>query len=197
MSNGITHRPLTGIILAGGESSRMGTDKGWMLFRGRPLIHYALELLEPLCDHLLISANDPQYERLGYTVVKDEVPGAGPLAGLCASLKHSPARDNLVIPCDMPLLSHEMLNYLLCSVRDQKAVIPVHPDGRAEPLCGYYSQEIIPRMEENLAAGRYKLTDLLSDTGAFFLKMDKTLPFYDPKIFTNLNTPAELKKVER
>ena len=196
MSNGITHSPLTGIILAGGKSSRMGRDKGQMLFRGKPLIRYALELVKPLCDHILISANDTDYGSYGYPVVPDEIPGAGPLAGLTAALKRSPTRDNIVIPCDTPFLSRDLLSYLLCTVRDQKAVIPVHPDGRIEPLCGYYSAEIVPLMEKNLKKGNYKMATLLEEARAFFLKMDETLPFYHPGLFTNLNTPADLKNVE-
>jgi molybdopterin-guanine dinucleotide biosynthesis protein A len=175
----------------------MGNDKGWTTFRGQPLVQHALGLLEPLCDSLLISANDDRYRSLGHPVVYDKITGAGPLAGLCAALKHSSTRDNLVIPCDMPLLTREMLDYLLCAVRDQIAVIPVHPDGQAEPLCGYYSTEIIPVMEKQLEQGNYKLTDMLREAGAFFLKLDETLPFYDPHIFTNLNTPADLRNVDR
>jgi len=197
MSNGITHRPLTGIILAGGKSSRMGHDKGQLLFRGKPLIRYALDLLEPLCDHILISANDKTYKVFGYPVVPDGITGAGPLAGLSAALKNSHTHDNLVIPCDTPFLSRDLLDYLLCTVRDQKAVIPVHPDGRTEPLCGYYSTDIVPLIEKNLEKGKYKMTTLLEEARAFFLKMDETLPFYTPRLFSNLNTPADLRNVER
>ena len=194
MSNGTTQRPLTGIILAGGESSRMGSDKGWMTFRGKPLVWHALDLLVPICDDILVSANDARYETLGFPVVKDEVTGAGPLGGLCASLKRSSSHGNLVVPCDTPFLTRELIDYLLSTVRGQQAVIPVHPDGRAEPLCGYYSKEILPLMEKNLQAGKYKLIDILREADAFFLKLDETLPFYHPRLFTNLNTPGDLAR---
>ena len=193
MSNGITCRPLTGIILAGGKSSRMGREKGMVPFRGKPLIRYSLEVLEPLCDHLLISANDPGYEVFGYPVLPDHVTGAGPLAGLCAALEKSTTRGNLVLPCDMPFVTEEFLEYLLCCVRDQKAVIPVHPDGRAEPLCGYYSREILPFLKKNLEEKNYKLIRVLQEADAFFLKLDETLPFYNSRLFTNLNKPEELR----
>jgi len=187
---------LTGIVLAGGQSSRMGREKGLVRFRGKALIRYPLDLLTGFCDHILISANREEYASFGYPVVADTIRDAGPLGGLYSVLSRSATRGNLVLPCDTPFVSKEFLEYLLCCVRDQKAVIPVHPDGRAEPLCGYYSREILPVMKNNLEEKNYKLIRVLEEAGAFFLKLDESLPFYNPLLFTNINSPADLKRYE-
>jgi len=78
---------ITGSILAGGESRRMGTEKGLVDFRGKPMIAYAVDAFLPYCDQILISANNASYNYLGFQVVKDEFPDSGPLGGIYSCLK--------------------------------------------------------------------------------------------------------------
>ncbi len=188
---------LSGIVLAGGESSRMGREKGLVPFRGKPLIRYSLEALSPFCEEIIISANTPEYVSLGYAVVPDEFPGTGPLGGLYSALRRISHNGALVLPCDTPFISREFLRYLLDAVTGRPAVIPVHPGGKAEPLCGYYSKDNIPLMKEYLNKGNYKLTDYLEYAGATFLPLTDDLPFYRPDIFTNLNRPQDLEQYNR
>src|SRR5687767_9816016 len=107
---------VTGVILAGGQGSRMGgIDKGLRDFRGRPLVGHAIERLAPQVDELLINANrNPEaYARFGYPVIADEIPGfAGPLAGFERGLAH--ARGDLVVtaPCDSPFLPADLVERL-------------------------------------------------------------------------------------
>ena len=192
MTTGLTDNSLTGIVLAGGESSRMGQEKGLVLFRGKPLISYSLGLLTPFCDEILISANTQKYHTFGYPIITDEMAGKGPLGGIYSALKHASHFRNLILPCDTPFITKDFIRYLLASVRDQSAVIPVHPDGKVEPLCGYYSQDNIRLMKKHLDQGKYKLQDYLNDTEAFYLHLDEDLPFYAPHLFANLNRPEDL-----
>jgi len=78
---------ITGIILAGGKSSRMGKDKGWVLFRKKPLIDYAVELLGGICQSIVISANNSAYDKLGLPVYHDIIPDSGPMGGIYTCLK--------------------------------------------------------------------------------------------------------------
>ena len=194
MTTGPSEKSITGIILAGGKSSRMGKEKGLVPFRGEPLISYSLELLIPFCGEIIISANTPEYKSFGYPVITDEISGAGPMGGLYSALKHSTTYENLVLPCDTPFINKEFIRFLLASVSNQPAVIPVHPDGKAEPLCGYYTRDLVPLMKDALDNAHYKIIDFLEQTGTLFLKTDNDLPFYHPDLFVNLNTPEELKK---
>ncbi len=187
--------PVTGIILAGGKSSRMGRDKGLLRWRGRPLVAHALDLLRPLCDHLILSANDPAYEAFGVPVVPDRWHDRGPLGGLATGLRHSSTTHNLIIPCDTPLLNRELLHHILARSTGYRAVVPVHEDGKVEPLCGYYSKETLPAIEEQLRQGDNRITRLLEKIPTLYLKMDASLPFYHDDLFLNINTPADLEKI--
>ncbi len=194
MTTETSKKSITGIILAGGRSSRMGKEKGLVPFREKPLISYSLELLIPFCGEIIISANAPEYKSFGYTVITDEISGVGPMGGLYSALLHSTTHDNLVLPCDTPFINKEFIRFLLAFVNNQPAVIPVHPDGKAEPLCGYYSTDILPLLKEFLEQRKYKLVDFLHQAGALFLPLDKDLPFYHPNMFANFNSPEDLKK---
>ncbi len=183
---------LTGIVLAGGKSSRMGQEKGLLFFRGKPLIRYSLNLLKPFCNEIIISANAPAYPSFGYPVFSDEIAGIGPMGGLYTALRMSSHKGNIVVPCDTPFLNDAFLKFLLSALQGQSAVIPVHPDGKVEPLCGYYSKENVPLIEKAIKKGNYTLTDYLKNNGAFFLSMEG-IPFYQPRLFANMNTPDDMK----
>ncbi len=185
-------------MLAGGRSLRMGREKGKVLLKGKPLIQYSLDVLAPFCDEIIISANSGEYKSFGYPVVTDEVPGTGPLGGLYSALRRTSHRGNLVLPCDTPFLNTDFIRFLLASVlEDHLAVIPLHPDGTAEPLCGYYTKDNIPLMKESLDRGQYKLLDYLSNAGAFFLPFHEDLSFYHTDLFININSPEDLEKYEK
>lgn len=92
----------TGIVLAGGQSTRMCTDKGRIMWKGRTLAEHAVNTLKPLCRDILISSNDSGYRSLGYPVIPDQYPDSGPMAGIHASLLESRTAENLVIPVDTP-----------------------------------------------------------------------------------------------
>ena len=108
---------ITGIILAGGKSKRMGRDKAFLPYHGKDLIEYSISLMQSICDEVIISANDADYDKFGLRVVRDNYPHIGPIGGLEASLTYSKTRHNLVIPCDTPFLTlsvyYEILKNLL------------------------------------------------------------------------------------
>ncbi len=183
---------ITGIVLAGGKSSRMGQEKGLILYRGKPLAMHMLDLLRPLCDHLLLSANDSRYRSFGVTVVPDLVEDAGPLAGLAAGLAASPTEGNLVVPCDTPFLNRDLLEYLLSHTAGHEVIIPLDPKGQPHPLCGYYSRSILPAIEEQLKKNERKVLRLLEEVNTLSLPVKESLPFYHARLFANINTPDDL-----
>ncbi len=95
---------VTGVVLAGGRSSRMGQDKSLMLFNGRPLISYAIDTLRQVCDQVVISANQSVYEFTGCTVWPDIMPFQAPMIGIYSCLKRSKTYWNFFLSCDMPLV---------------------------------------------------------------------------------------------
>ena len=117
-----TKKHITGIILAGGKSSRMGTDKGFVLYKNKSFVQHIIEALQPLVTEIIIVSNNPDYDVFGIKRVNDIIENAGPLAGVYTGLHYSETENNLVISCDVPLINSETLTLLIDGVDDKKDV---------------------------------------------------------------------------
>lgn len=185
---------ITGIVLAGGKSLRMGKDKGRIELAGKPLVSYAIEVLKPLCDTILISSNSEDYESFGYPVQKDIISDCGPMGGIYSSLLHSSSHLNLVLSCDMPLVSSDLIKYIIDNLDDRKISIPVHGEIFLEPLCACYPFEMIPYIEKFIEEKNLKLIDLIEAAPSKKIRLDSRLQFYHPDLFLNINRPGDLEK---
>ena len=185
---------ITGIILAGGKSSRMGRDKGWIELNNKPLINYAIEALKPYCDELVISSNSTEYKSLGYPVYEDKIKNYGPMGGIYSSLLNSSSRLNMVLSCDMPLISSELIKYILVKCIEGKLSIPIHGANIMEPLCAVYPLEAIPHIEKSIKEEKLKLVDLVNSIPNEQIKIDPSQYFYHPDLFLNINKPGDLEK---
>jgi molybdenum cofactor guanylyltransferase len=155
MKSQIEESSVTGIILAGGRSERMGSDKGLMVWKGKPLVQYSIEALRPFCYHIIISTNNDKYAGFGFPLLKDEYPNIGPMGGLHAGLKASKTEHNLFLSCDMPLINEEVIRLLLQNSENYQAVVPV-VDKQFFPVCSYYHSSVLPMLEQEIKAGLYK-----------------------------------------
>ncbi len=191
----IDKEEITGIVLAGGKSSRLGQEKGLCLFRNIELVSYAIDTLKPLCGSMLVSANryHKKYSVYGYPVIADEFENIGPMGGILSCLKHSHTRHNLVLSCDTPFVNTELLHYLLKHIENFQVVVPSHETFLIEPLSAYYSTNIIEKMEETINNGNYKMMEFFKEVGFMPVCVDK-LPFYSDSVFLNINTPCDLQK---
>ncbi|MCB2219639.1 MAG: molybdenum cofactor guanylyltransferase [Bacteroidetes bacterium] len=189
------YNAVTGIILAGGKSRRMGKDKGLCLLNGRPLIRFAINLLETVCDRIILGANDPDYQSFGLPVVNDKIPDIGPMGGLYSCLEASETRDNFILSCDMPLVSEDLIRFILKHKTDYEVVIPLNK-GLPEPMCAYYSQDIVPVLREYIQEGNYKIQDVFKAVNTCYLKIPSDTNFFSNVLFHNINTPHDLKKAE-
>ncbi|HEX2911440.1 MAG TPA: molybdenum cofactor guanylyltransferase [Chloroflexia bacterium] len=194
----MAEREAGAIILAGGLSRRMGTDKALLRLKpgGPRIIEMVLAAASAVATEVVISTNRPElYSWLDLPLVPDNFPGAGPLAGLEAGLSRSTARYNLLLACDMPFVQPKLLRFLLDLAAQHSAVIPLSREGRPEPLCGIYSRECLPHIREHLRAGKYKMTGWLEYLPVRYVAADELLE-YDPALrsFDNLNTPEDLEQ---
>ena len=114
---------ITGIILAGGKSSRMGTDKALFVLNGSTFLDHIIRALEPLVDDILIISNDERHSTYNLKRVRDTIADAGPISGLHAGLTNSVTENNLVLSCDIPLIETSMLEVLLQNNEDDIDVI--------------------------------------------------------------------------
>jgi len=184
---------LTGIILAGGKSSRMGKDKGMTLLNGKPLIAYAIETLKSVCDHIIISANSSDYKQFGYPVQADLYPDCGPIGGIFSGLKCSKTDMNLVLSCDIPLVSKDLLTYIIDHSDKDKVCVPVHDKEYIEPLCACYPKTSIYLLEELIKQKNYKLSGFFDAASAEKILIHPGLPFYHSNLFFNLNNSSQLE----
>lgn len=182
--------PLTGILLAGGKSSRMGSEKGMVAYKGKPLIQYGIDLLSGYTDKIIISSANPAYKRFGLELVPDEIAGQGPAAGIAAALRHSLTPWNLVLACDLPFLEPELIDALLAAAGNNQAVIPVH-QGVSEPLAGLWHRDLAENLRLSVAAGNLALHRILQLCNVHYLETEPLLLKY-PNLFANFNSLKEM-----
>lgn len=181
---------LTGIILSGGKSSRMGSEKGLILFKGKPMIEYSVSILTQLCDEIIICANNSNYDYLGFKVVSDIITDCGPLGGLYTGLSESNSQYNLIAPCDVPFITKDLYILLLQNIANNNAVIPSY-NNEIHPLCGIYSLKCISVLQSLISEKKFKMLRVVDELGA------KIVPLkYDTDIFININTLEELIKLK-
>lgn len=147
------------IVLAGGESNRMGREKGLLPVGGRPLIEHVAAQLSPHFDELIIGANtSSSYAFPGARLVSDARPGIGPLMGIYSCLQASRNHTNVVVACDIPDVPMPLLRRMIELSRDCDAVIPTRGEGIFEPLFAVYNRTIIPALRGVLERGSRKIS---------------------------------------
>lgn len=187
---------ITGVILAGGLARRMNhQDKGLILYKGRPLISYAIAAMSPAVNPLLINANrnHEHYQQFGLPVIADRTDRFdGPLAGVLTAMSYSKTDILLVMPCDCPLVTTEHLQCLLNTRTQHDADIAVAFDGeRLHPVFLAIKASQQAGLEDYLAGGRRKVEDWLKRCNT--VKADFS---QQPELFININTMAELSLLE-
>jgi len=188
--------PVTGLVLAGGQSRRMGgRAKGLLPLRGRPMIAHVLERLVPQVDHVLINANGAQedYGSFGHPVIGDITGGfAGPLAGLQAGLRACATPLLASVPCDAPYLPQDLVDRLRTALAESSASIAVAACGEfIQPTFMLCRTDVLDELERYLAGDGRRLQTWLAAMNA------KQVTFPDERAFANVNTPDELDTLER
>lgn len=183
---------VTGIILAGGKSSRMGTDKGLINLCGRPLISYAAKVLSALCTEIIISSSSDSYKGFDFRVIADELTEIGPMGGIYSALRQSKTERNLVLSCDMPFVSKELLSFILINGSGYKVAVPWQGNQQYEPLCGFYHLSVLDQMNFYIQKGNYKLPDLFEEIKINRLIITENMDFYNESLFFNINSKHDL-----
>jgi molybdopterin-guanine dinucleotide biosynthesis protein A len=187
-------------IQAGGESRRMGADKGLLPFLGQPLILRLLSRLAWIADEVLVTSNQSEhYQFLGLTPIPDLLPGLGALGGLYTALSVASHPYVAVVACDMPFASPEIFLAELAVLRETgaDAVIPRSEAG-TEPFHAVYRGETcLPHIRKAIESGKRRADAWFSEVNLRYMDGDEIHP-YDPDMlaFFNINTPEELKEAE-
>lgn len=187
---------MTAIILVGGKSKRMGTNKAFLKLQGKSFLELQIELLQKLFDEVIISANSPEdYEGFGLPVVTDIYPEKGPLGGIYTGLMNSQSNHAFIIACDMPFIDPDLINSLMNLVDKYDVVVPENR-GRFEPLHAFYSKNCIPVIKEQLDKNILKITDFYSQVNVKKVVMETLhTDVKSNEPLTNLNTIDEYKTI--
>jgi len=184
----------TAIIMAGGGSSRMGTDKGMLPIKGQSMIEAICEQLHGSFDQILISANEAdKFAFLGFEVVPDKVPEQGPLMGISSALEASDNELNFVVACDIAKINLACVNRMLTEAVESRAdiVVPTTGDKKYEPLFAIYRKTALKAINKALSSGKRKITD------AFTLCTVKYIELDDTDWLINLNTMADYEEFQK
>ncbi len=185
--------PLTIAIQAGGKSSRMGTDKSFVPFLGRPMIEVVRAAVEGLGDELILITNNPEpYAYLGLPMVADLYPDTGPLGGIYTALHYASHPHTLMVACDMPWLNRPLLEYI-AGLREEADIVVPRWEKFPEPLHAVYSKACLEPIREKLDAQMYKITAFYGRVRLRFVGREE-IERFDPdgRSFINVNTPDDL-----
>lgn len=184
---------LSGLILTGGRSSRMGIDKCFIKWHGKEQCYYLAELLKECCREVFISCREDQQEKFdtAYDVLPDAFHGIGPLAGVLTAFFKRPASAWLIVACDLPLIDAVTVQFLLGKRNENKiATAFANPyDGLPEPMLTVWEPASLPVLQESLGKGISSLRRILLQSAVALIEPPH------PASFVNVNTPAEMENV--
>ncbi|MEJ2748052.1 MAG: molybdenum cofactor guanylyltransferase [Anaerolineae bacterium] len=186
---------LTVAIMAGGKSSRMGQDKSFVPFEGRPMIETVIERVTGLGDELIIITNEPNdYAHFGLPLFSDVYPDHGSLGGIYTAVHYASHPYTLVVACDMPWLSRPLLQYMI-SLKETADIIVPRWNDFPEPLHAIYHKVCLPPIEANLQAKRLKIIRFYDQVSVRYVEAEEIKRFDgDGRSFANINTPEDLDR---
>ena len=196
--------PVTGIILAGGQSRRMGENKALMQLGDDSLIGHVIHRMRPITDELLLITNSPtEYGHLGVSMHGDIFPDTGALGGIYTGLTHASQDAVLCVACDSPFLNPKLLTYLVSVLGEYDAVMPetfVHHDNTQitlQTLCAAYSQRCLPIIELMLRESELRV-HALAERARIKCISPEIWQAFDPDgmSFFNINTPEDFESAD-
>jgi len=184
---------VTAFVLAGGKSSRMGSDKAFLHLGAETLLSHALSVAGAAAAEVRIVGDAKKFAAFG-RVVEDVYRGRGPLGGIHAALSSSTTDLNLLLAVDLPFVTANFIEYLLSRARESGAIVTLpRAGGGLQPLCAVYLRSFAEVAEQSLRAGKNKIDSLFATVGTRVIEEDELVRAgFSVGMFRNLNTPHEL-----
>jgi molybdopterin-guanine dinucleotide biosynthesis protein A len=207
------YNDVTGIILSGGKSSRMGVNKSLLKVGEITIIERMRDLMQGIFSEVILTTNDPaDYKFLNIPIFEDLFKQKGPLAGIHSGLTHSSTEENFIISCDLPFITTEMIKYIV-NIKTEKLITVAKADGYIQQLAGKYAKECASKAEKilneqlskEIGTSKQKnknisVLKLIEIVGAEII-LAESLPFYKDEIFFNMNDVEDynllLKKINQ
>ena len=186
------------VILAGGKSKRMGLDKLGLFHNGHTLLESAVSRFSEEFEDVYLSVADAaKYPEINARRIVDIRPGLGPMSGLHASLLSLPEDGVFLVAADLPYSCPLAAKHLIELCQDHDACIIRLPDGRLEPLFGYYRKTLLERCENALESGVNQMTVLIGCVNTRYVAPCELGPLWDDKLILNVNYPEDYEKLQK
>jgi len=182
-------KEITGIILAGGQSLRMGRDKGLLPLHGQSFVQHSIDALNPLVERTLIITANKAYQQFECECYADLYPNCGPIGGIYTGLFYSKTKHNFILSCDVPLVTSSLLEDMLNLHDDQKTITIAQEDQQLLPLIGLYHHACMPAFLKKIEQGKLKLIDAILEQP----NQQYRIPQEQRKNTQNINTKKEYK----
>jgi molybdopterin-guanine dinucleotide biosynthesis protein A len=186
-------KKITGIILCGGKSSRMGENKAFIQIDGIPIIQRTYLLFKTLFSEIIIVTNETEsFMNFEAKIHRDLIPDRGALGGLYSGIFYASSPHAFCVACDMPFLKGPVIQYILNQIEDQDVIVPKTKDG-LQPLHAIYSKNCLGPIRTTMDQAKYKITDFYPRVNVKMIE-ENEFRSLDPTMesFINVNTPAEL-----
>ncbi len=185
---------ISAVLLAGGESRRMGRDKATLLFRGKPLWQIQLEQLRKLkpAEVFVSARTDPVWRSADVQFVADDSPSRGPMSGLAVSLAKVRTTHLLALAIDMPFMTEKYLEFLCSQIEPGRGVIP-KIDDRFEPLAAIYPKEALTNFQSALSGRDFSMQTVAGRLATEGKLRVMPVTSVERKLFLNLNEPVYLQ----
>lgn len=185
----------SGVINAGGKSTRMKFNKAFAEIEGKPIVEIIIDKFTPLFKEIIIISNEPGlYEKYGYQVHEDIYADKGPVGGMHAALSYAAYDNVFILGCDMPFMDMRIAEYLLQRLGDKDSVVP-RIKGYLQPMSAVYNKKCLPRLRYNLETDRLKLTRLFEELDAIIVEEDELTGYGNlDELFLNVNDQDALEK---
>lgn len=194
---------LNGIILAGGKSRRMGSNKSLLKVGDKTIIERLIDQLKDIFNEVILVTNSPNdYKFTDIRKYKDLYPYMGPLAGIHSGLIHSNTTINLILTCDMPLMSKEMIEHIV-QYKTDKSITICRDKNFIHPFPGLYSKSIIRAIEtilnnasrkQNGGKHKYSVSSLFNNVEPEIVETED-LEIYNDNLFKNMNTMDDYYRI--
>jgi molybdenum cofactor guanylyltransferase len=180
-----TSHDMTGFVLAGGKSRRMGRDKALLDWHGRTLLQHMVDLLSSVTGRVHVVGRDP---------LPDRVPDHGPLSGIATALETSETNTILVVAVDLPFLTRKFLNYLRSQTDVSNSRLIACKIGSDYPLCFIMQRTLLQEVQRRLDAKQLSLHGLIESSSAFVVsEAQMHAAGFDPSLFRNINTEDDYR----
>lgn len=199
---------ITGIILAGGKSTRMGVNKSFLKLGDKSIIERTADLIKSIFKDVILITNTPaEYKFLQLPLHEDIFKHKGPLGGIHSGLMNSKTEKNFVISCDMPLITKDAIEFII-NYKNEKLIKVAKADDFIQQLCGVYSKKVLPEIikildEEYVENGGErndkkgcKVLQLVKTLDAEIINIESEFDGYREGMFYNMNRPDEYEYIK-